>query len=69
MERAKQAAKEFLSMDGKHKTTVDQDTRGAVTQEEVRPHHHENITTAVDREVHQDHHQTRVQPVLDKEVL
>jgi len=56
-------------MDGKHKTTVDQDTRSAVTQEEVRPHHHENITTAVDREVHQDHHQTRVQPVLDKEVL
>ena len=56
-------------MDGKHKTTIDQDIRGAVTQEEVRPHHHENITTAVDKEVHQDHHQTRIQPVTAKETL
>ncbi|KAI9151497.1 hypothetical protein HJFPF1_08701 [Paramyrothecium foliicola] len=69
MEKAKQAAKEFLSMDGKHKTTVDQDVRGAVTEEHVRPQHHENITTAVDKEVHQDHHQTRVQPVTHTETL
>jgi hypothetical protein len=69
MEKAKQATKSFLSMDGKHKTTVDQDSRAAVTQEQVQPHHHQNITTAVDRDVHQDHHQTRVQPILHKETL
>ncbi|KAH7313597.1 hypothetical protein B0I35DRAFT_276107 [Stachybotrys elegans] len=69
MEKAKQAAREFLSGDGKHKTTVDQDVRGAVTQEQVRPHQHENITTAIDKDVHQEHHQTRIQPVQHKEVL
>jgi len=69
MEKAKQVARDFLSKDGKHDTTVDQDIRGAVTQEHVRPHQHENITTAVRKEVHQDHHQTREQPVLAKETL
>merc|ERR1712000_386130 len=69
MQKAKQAAASFLSKDGKHKTTVDQDVNAAVTEEYVKPTQHENVTTAVDREVHQDHHQTRVQPVLAKETL
>merc|ERR1712137_1354828 len=30
---------------------------------------HENVTTAVDREVHQDHHHASVQPIKDREVL
>merc|ERR1712093_273326 len=30
---------------------------------------HETVTTAVDREVHQDHHHTSVQPIKDREVL
>ena len=55
--------------DGKHKTSVDQDVRGAVTEEHVHPHQHENVTTAVDKEVHQHHHQTRIQPVKHEEVL
>ncbi|KAI6778635.1 uncharacterized protein J7T54_002903 [Emericellopsis cladophorae] len=67
MQKAKAAAASFLSKDGKHKTTMDQDVNAAVTEEHVKPHEHEKITTAVDREVHQDHHQTRIQPVDAKE--
>lgn len=69
MQKAKQAAASFLSKDGKHKTTVDQDVRAAVTEEHVKPAEHENVTTAVDKEVHQDHHQTRVQPIKARETL
>lgn len=69
MERAKQAAREFLSGDGKHKTTIDQDVRRAATEEHVLPHQHEDVTTAIDKDVHQEHHQTRIQPVKAKEVL
>jgi hypothetical protein len=67
MQRAKAAAASFLSRDGKHKTTVDQDVNAAVTEEHVKPHEHETVLTAVDREVHQDHHQTRIQPIVAKE--
>merc|ERR1711988_1035926 len=69
MQKAKAAVGSFLSKDGKHKTTVDQDVNAAVTEGHVKPHEHETITTAVDREVHQDHHQTRIQPVNAKETL
>ncbi|RGP77611.1 hypothetical protein FLONG3_4184 [Fusarium longipes] len=69
MEKAKSAVSSFLSHDGKHKTTVDEEVRAPVTQETVKPHQHETVTTAVDREVHQDHHHTTVQPLLHKEVL
>lgn len=69
MEKAKQAVSSFMSHDGKHKTTVDQDVRAAVTEEHVKPHRHENVTTAIDKEVHQDHHHTTVQPVKHREVL
>jgi hypothetical protein len=41
----------------------------AVQNEKVTPTRHENVTTAVDREVHQDHHHTSVQPIQDREIL
>ncbi|KAG5953519.1 hypothetical protein E4U53_005294 [Claviceps sorghi] len=69
MEKAKQAVSNFLSHDGKHKTEVDQSVRKPVVEEHVLPKKHEEVTTAVDREVHQDHHQTIVQPIKDQEVL
>lgn len=69
MEKAKQVVQNFISSDGKHKTTVDRDTQPGITEEVVKPHQHENVTTAVDREVHQDHHQTIIQPIQAKETL
>jgi len=69
MEKAKQAVSNFVSKDGKHRTTVEEESRPAVTQEAVRPHQHENVTTAIDKEVHQDHHHTTFQPLVAKETL
>jgi len=69
MEKAKQAVANFVSHDGKHKTSVDEDIRKAVTDEHVRPHAHEEVTTAVDKDIHQDHHHTTIQPIKAKEVL
>ncbi|KAM0274445.1 hypothetical protein ACHAQH_007819 [Verticillium albo-atrum] len=69
MQKAKQAVADFVSRDGKHKTTVEEDVRREVTEEHVMPHRHENVTTAIDKEVHQDHHHTTVQPILAKETL
>ncbi|CAI4213470.1 unnamed protein product [Parascedosporium putredinis] len=66
MEKAKRAVAEFISRDGKHTTIVDQDVRKAVTEEHIRPHQHEEITTAIDKEVHQHHHHTTVQPLEAK---
>lgn len=67
MEHAKQAISSFISADGKHKTTVDEDVRSAVTDEHIHPHRHENLTTAIDKEIHQEHHHTVVQPIKHKE--
>ncbi|KAK2932892.1 hypothetical protein FoTM2_007351 [Fusarium oxysporum f. sp. vasinfectum] len=69
MEKAKQAVSSFLSNDGKHRTTVDEDVKPHVTQEHVMPHKHEQVTTALDKEVHQEHHHTTVQPITHKETL
>ncbi|KLP07478.1 uncharacterized protein Y057_8291 [Fusarium fujikuroi] len=69
MEKAKQAVSSFLSNDGKHRTTVDEDVKPHVTQEHVMPHQHERVTTALDKEVHQEHHHTTVQPITHKETL
>ncbi|KAM0218425.1 hypothetical protein ACHAQI_001617 [Fusarium lateritium] len=69
MEKAKQAVSSFLSNDGKHKTTVDEDVRPHVVQETVKPHEHQSVTTALDKEVHQEHHHTTVQPIAHKETL
>jgi len=69
MEKAKQAVANFVSRDGKHTTTVDEDVRKAVTEEHIRPHEHEDVVTAIDKEIHQDHHHTTVQPITMKETL
>lgn len=69
MEKAKAAVGNFLSRDGKHDTTVHETVNPAVQHENVTPTRQENVTTAVDREVHQDHHHTSIQPIQDREVL
>ncbi|KAF7550017.1 hypothetical protein G7Z17_g5991 [Cylindrodendrum hubeiense] len=69
MENAKQAVSDFTSRDGQHKTTVNEDIRQAVTEEHVRPHDHQHVTTAIDRDVHKDHHHTVIQPLKQKEIL
>lgn len=67
MDKAKQAVSNFLSNGGKHNTVVDEDTRKAATEEHVYPQQHEELTTAVDREIHQHHHQTAIQPIKSQE--
>ncbi|KAJ9130718.1 Allergen [Pleurostoma richardsiae] len=69
MEKAKQAVANFVSRDGKHTTSVDREVRPAVTEEHIFPKKHENVTTAVDKEVHRDHHHTTVQPIKATEAL
>ncbi|KAH6995910.1 hypothetical protein BKA56DRAFT_472903 [Ilyonectria sp. MPI-CAGE-AT-0026] len=69
MEKAKQAISDFTSRDGQHKTSVQQDVRESVTDEHRKAHQHENVTAAVDRDVHKDHHHTVVQPLEHTEVL
>ncbi|OAA72530.1 allergen [Cordyceps fumosorosea ARSEF 2679] len=69
MDKAKKAVANFLSKDGKHDTTIDQDVRNPVVKEQVRPQRHEEVVTAIDQEIHQDHHQTVVQPLSVKETL
>lgn len=68
MESAKNAVKDFLGHSGKHHTDVTQTTGPAVTNETVQRTNEERMTTAVDREVHQDHHHTTVQPITDSAV-
>jgi len=69
MDKAKQAVSSFLSKDAKHDTTVNEVVNPAVTQEHVSRTQREDVTKAVDREVHQDHYHTSVQPIKDQEVL
>jgi len=69
MEAAKAHVKKFISRDGHHDTTIDEKVAPAVQHETVKRTQHEQATTAVDREVHQDHYHTSEQPVFDKEVL
>lgn len=54
---------------GHHDTTVHEKVAPAVVNETVIKARHEEATTAIDREVHQDHYHTSVQPVKDREVL
>lgn len=69
MEAAKTAVSTFLKRDGKHKTVVDERVNPAVTSEIIKPHHHEEITTAIDKEVHQHHYHITVQPISQRETL
>lgn len=54
---------------GHHDTTVHEKVAPAVVQEQIVKKRHEEATTAIDREVHQDHYHTSIQPVKDREVL
>jgi len=68
MDAAKNAIHKITGRQG-HTTEVDEYVAPAVTSETVKPHRHEETTTAVDKEVHQDHFHTTVQPVAHREVL
>lgn len=54
---------------GHHDTTVHEKVAPAIVQENVVKQRHEEATTAIDREIHQDHYHTSIQPVQDREVL
>ncbi|KAF4535840.1 Allergen protein [Lasiodiplodia theobromae] len=69
MEKAKAAVSDFMSKAGHHDTTVHERVQPAVTHQTVKPSKHENVTTAVDKEIHQDHYHTAVQPIQEREVL
>lgn len=59
----------FRHKAGHHDTTVHEKVAPAVVQENVVKQRHEEATTAIDREIHQDHYHTSIQPVQDREVL
>ncbi|MCJ1394908.1 hypothetical protein MMC18_007788 [Xylographa bjoerkii] len=69
MDKAKAAVSDFMAKAGHHDTTVHEKVAPAIVQEEILKKRHEEATTAIDREVHQDHYHTSIQPVKDREVL
>ncbi|KAK5663852.1 hypothetical protein OQA88_55 [Cercophora sp. LCS_1] len=69
MEKAKRAVEDFVSKSGHDDTTLTEQVAPSVTHETVKPMQHEQIETAVDKEIHQDHHRRIVQPVKDQEIL
>lgn len=69
MESAKAAVSDLFRKAGHHDATVDETVQPAVTSETIKPTRHQNITQAVDREIHQDHYHTTVQSLQEQEVL
>lgn len=69
MDRAKAEINKFMSHTGHHNTEVEKQAAPAVTYETVKPTRHEEVTTAVNKEVYQDHYHRVVQPVHDREIL
>lgn len=69
MQRAKEAAQQFLHKAGQNDTTTHETVAPAVVEQTNRQHHHEHSQTAVDKEIHKDHHHTTVQPIVDRQVL
>lgn len=59
----------LIRAERKSDTEVREIVNPAITKETVIEENRETTITAVDRELHQDHYQTRVQPVIDKQVL
>lgn len=55
--------------DRKSDTEVREIVNPAITKETIIEENREQTITAVDRELHQDHYQTRVQPIVDKQVM
>jgi hypothetical protein len=68
MEAAKAAVAKITGSRGHH-TSVEETVAPSVTHEAIKPHRHEEVTQAVDREVHQHHHHTTVQPLSHQERL
>ncbi|ETI28667.1 hypothetical protein G647_01118 [Cladophialophora carrionii CBS 160.54] len=68
MEAARAAVQKLTGNRGHH-TSVEETVVPAVTHEAVKPHRHEEVTQAVDREVHQHHYHTTVQPLTHQERL
>jgi len=69
MEKARAAVSSFIGKGGHHETDVTESVAPAVVNEQIKPTRHEELTEAVDREVHQDHYHTTVQPIQHQEVL
>lgn len=68
MEAAQAAIARHTSRRG-HFTHVEETVRPAITSETIKPHRHEIVTEAFDREVHQHHYHTTVQPLSHTETL
>ncbi|KAI0015194.1 hypothetical protein F4780DRAFT_784397 [Xylariomycetidae sp. FL0641] len=69
MDKAKASLKNFMSQSGAKDTTVHKTEAAPVQHETVKPTQHEDVNTAVDKEIHQDHYHQTVQPIADREVL
>ncbi|KAK1834557.1 hypothetical protein QBC39DRAFT_369061 [Podospora conica] len=69
MEKTKKVVGEFMSQSGSHDTTVHESTAAAVEHKTIKPTQHEEINTAINKEIHQDHYHRTVQPVQATEVL
>lgn len=69
MEAAKQAVKSFIKNDRHSDTEVREIVKPAITKERIIEENREVVVTAIDRELHQDHYQTRIQPIVDKQIL
>lgn len=67
--QADSAVKEFMAKAGHHDTTVHERVAPAVLHETVNRTQHEDVTTVIDKEIHQDHYHTSVQPITDRQVL
>lgn len=63
MEKTKKVVGDFMGESGRHDTTVTESTAPAVEHKTVKPTQHEEINTAVNKELHQDHYHRTVQPV------
>ncbi|KAK4447393.1 hypothetical protein QBC34DRAFT_467489 [Podospora aff. communis PSN243] len=69
MDKTKKALGDMMSKAGHHDTTVTEETAPAIEQKTIKPTQHEEISTAVEQEVHQDHYHRTIQPVAASETL
>ncbi|OTB04986.1 hypothetical protein M426DRAFT_11075 [Hypoxylon sp. CI-4A] len=69
MNKTKDAIRDFIGKSGHHDTTVHESVEPAKQHERIKPTEHEEVNTAINKEVHQDHYHRTVVPVHDREVL
>ncbi|KAK0610837.1 hypothetical protein B0T14DRAFT_440914 [Immersiella caudata] len=69
MNKTKKVLGDVMSKAGHHDTTVNESTAPAVEHQTIKPTQHEEISTAVEQEVHQDHYHRTIQPVEASETL